>query len=166
VTTKIGDSGLTLGPGMKKIGKDSIDIDFLGNLDELNAHIGLIVLEIQGKELKQIFHKIQNQIFNIGANFFNRKEDRMDYMIEFLEKNIQEKNANLPDLTSFLLPQGSHLVQFLHICRCIARRAERSFWASGSEEKKIGIYLNRLSDFIFVIIRNQKDAKLWDPSDI
>lgn len=171
VTTKTGDSGTTLGPGMKKTEKYNCNIDFLGNLDELNCTIGFINLYAK-KKLKKIIFEIQHQLFDIGSMFFNENAKDCENFTKYLENEINENNKNLPQLNSFLLPVGKKLSLYLHQARTLARRTERSFWAFYKKEinekkdiENIGIYLNRLSDLMFVLIRknnNKKETK-WIP---
>lgn len=160
VTTKTGDNGKTLGPGFKKISKYSSEISFLGSLDELNASIGECIFFNNNKKIKKILEKIQHQIFDIGAAFF-KQIDIENEKIKFLENNIKELNEKLPALTSFLIPSGSIDIIKLHISRTITRKSESLFWGTNNSTKNIGIYLNRLSDLLFVLLR-KNSKKTWN----
>lgn len=164
VTTKIGDKGLTLGPGCKMISKNSQDIEFLGNLDELNAFIGELTLYIE-KNQKDLINKIQNDLFDIGASFYKKTDvDKIYY--ETLDNIIEQYQKNPSKLTSFLLPQGSKKTIQLHIIRAITRRTERSFFKTLNNENtpNIAIYLNRLSDVFFIFLRENNEI-LWEKSN-
>lgn len=177
ITTKTGDRGSTLGPGMKKQLKCSENINFTGKLDELNCSIGYVHKEAS-KELKEIITNLQNQLFDIGACFFNQNDEDCDELIEYLAKVMEEQNTD-EELNSFLLPQGNDLILALHQSRNKARDAERSFWDTVFDEEKneinekllektgkIGIYLNRLSDVFFAMIKkesNLQEAQKWVP---
>lgn len=164
VTTKTGDSGNTLGPDNKRTPKSSCNIEFLGNLDELNVLIGESILYSSQAESKEILEKIQHQLFDIGGMFYSQKLRDFDNYILFLENNIEKLNQNLKELTSFLLPKGTQEVISLHKARTKARKTERTFFSLKDIEKvsNIGIYLNRLSDLIFIIIR-KLDNEPWKP---
>ena len=175
ITTKTGDKGTTLGPGMEFINKFDDNIEFLGQLDELNSYVGQIIANANIANAKKpklcnLLTQLQHQLFDIGAMFFSQNEQHCPLFIEFLETEQAKFNANLKELTSFLLPQGNKLIVSLHIARVKAREAERMFWKISSklEDNKmegIGIYLNRFSDLLFSMIRkySQKDAKPWIP---
>lgn len=178
VTTKSGDTGQTLGPGLKMMPKNCIHIEFLGKLDELNVSIGNILLYQKDRKLRKILEEIQNQLFDIGSAFFKQDNSNIHELVKYLEDNIELYNSNLKELCSFLLPQGNNLVIALHQARCKTRDTERNFWKSLENNetnlKEIGIYLNRLSDFLFIIIRQKsrecknicddvEDHKLWIP---
>jgi cob(I)alamin adenosyltransferase len=161
VTTKTGDGGKTYGQNGKLIDKASIDIEFLGWLDHANCSIGKILLHTHDKELLE---KIQHQIFDIGAMFYKNQCNNCEHLIEFLENTMQKLNQNLPELTSFLLPNGSEEIIALHEARCIVRHAERAFWKTKHNNLAlIGIYLNRLSDLVFILVR-KKNYTLWNPN--
>lgn len=193
ITTKTGDKGKTLGPGMRMLDKFDCNIEFLGNLDELNCALGFCgisrpsilsipILNIKRKKLNTLFEELQNQIFDIGAIFFKNHTqeshtNELEKFIKFIEEKIEYYNKNLPTLNSFLLPSGNVFVLRLHLARVVTRRAERNFWQYIHEEfnnnsqskraqkedmEKIGIYLNRLSDLMFAVIRNYS-TKTWVP---
>ena len=176
IYTKTGDSGDTaLGDG-ERVLKDSLRVSAYGNVDELNASIGLITLYANA-ELKRKLKKIQNDLFDIGADLCvpisEKNKDRLRLstnQIETLELEIDEMNSILEPLNSFVLPGGCRSATFLHMARTICRRAERSVVSLRSQEKindNTLVYLNRLSDWLFVASRveNQENSSevLWAP---
>ena len=176
IYTKTGDSGDTaLGDG-ERVLKDSLRVSAYGNVDELNASIGIITL-YANTELKRKLKNIQNDLFDIGADLCvpisEKNKDRLRLstnQIETLELEIDEMNSILEPLNSFVLPGGCRSATFLHMARTICRRAERSVVSLRSQEKindNTLVYLNRLSDWLFVASRveNQENSSevLWAP---
>lgn len=176
IYTKTGDGGDTaLGDG-ERVLKDSLRVSAYGNVDELNASIGIITL-YANTELKRKLKNIQNDLFDIGADLCvpisEKNKDRLRLstnQIETLELEIDEMNSILEPLNSFVLPGGCRSATFLHMARTICRRAERSVVSLRSQEKindNTLIYLNRLSDWLFVASRveNQENSSevLWAP---
>ena len=176
IYTKTGDGGDTaLGDG-ERVLKDSLRVTAYGNVDELNASIGIITL-YANTELKRKLKNIQNDLFDIGADLCvpisEKNKDRLRLstnQIETLELEIDEMNSILEPLNSFVLPGGCRSATFLHMARTICRRAERSVVSLRSQEKindSTLVYLNRLSDWLFVASRveNQENSSevLWAP---
>ena len=176
IYTKTGDGGDTaLGDG-ERVLKDSLRVSAYGNVDELNASIGIITL-YANTELKRKLKNIQNDLFDIGADLCvpisEKNKDRLRLstnQIETLELEIDEMNSILEPLNSFVLPGGCRSATFLHMARTICRRAERSVVSLRSQEKindNTLVYLNRLSDWLFVASRveNQENSSevLWTP---
>ena len=176
IYTKTGDSGDTaLGDG-ERVLKDSLRVSAYGNVDELNASIGIITLYANA-ELKRKLKNIQNDLFDIGADLCvpiaEKNKDRLRLstnQIETLELEIDEMNSILEPLNSFVLPGGCRSATFLHMARTICRRAERSVVSLKSKEminENTLVYLNRLSDWLFVASRveNQENSSevLWAP---
>ena len=175
IYTKIGDKGSTqLGDG-KMVNKDSLRVDAYGSVDEANATIGLSILRTNIK-IKKILKIVQNDLFDLGADLcipdkkntqkLKITKDRVDY----IEEKIDNFNKELSSLNSFILPGGSESSTYLHIARTVTRRAERKIVALSKKEKINPItiiYLNRLSDLLFVLARytNNKGKKdiLWKP---
>ena len=175
IYTKIGDKGSTqLGDG-KMVNKDSLRVDAYGSVDEANATIGLSILRTNIK-IKKILKIVQNDLFDLGADLcipdkkntqkLKITKDRVDY----IEEKIDSFNKELSSLNSFILPGGSESSTYLHIARTVTRRAERKIVALSKKEKINPItiiYLNRLSDLLFVLARytNNKGKKdiLWKP---
>lgn len=165
IYTKGGDKGETGLFGGKRVSKDSIRIEAYGSVDELNSFLGLAEIEIRDSAVKEEIRNIQNQLFDVGADLatpddskaekFNIKRISEEYSFK-LEKLIDEYDSKLDDLKNFILPGGSKGAAMLHVCRTIARRAERNVVSLSKTEsinKNIVIYLNRLSDLFFVLSR-------------
>ena len=153
--------------------KSHLIIEAIGNVDELNAFLGLILNYLKPNQ-KNIILNIQNDLFDIGADIatpLNKKKNnnirlRKNQTI-YLEKEIDKINSKLKPLTSFILPGGNEISGWLHLARTINRRCEISI-VKLSEKNKINLeilkYINRLSDFLFVLARqtNKKEI-LWIP---
>ena len=172
VYTKTGDDGGTHLVGGHRVSKDDLRIDCYGTVDELNATIGLARLCVDAATEKTLgfrLERIQNELFNLGSQLATRAEDLRKSQpdiqsahIEQLEREIDELNAELPALNSFVLPAGGSLTAHLHLCRTVCRRAER-LAVSLSHREPLGPeviqYLNRLSDALFVFARHAAHAK-------
>ncbi|GIR95136.1 MAG: cob(I)yrinic acid a,c-diamide adenosyltransferase [Paracoccaceae bacterium] len=163
IYTKTGDGGDTaLGDG-ERVLKDSLRVSAYGNVDELNASIGIITL-YANTELKRKLKNIQNDLFDIGADLCvpisEKNKDRLRIstnQIETLELEIDEMNSILEPLNSFVLPGGCRSATFLHMARTICRRAERSVVSLRSQEKindNTLVYLNRLSDWLLCCLKS------------
>ena len=186
IYTKTGDKGATGLVGGKRIPKHDLRIDSYGTIDELNSYLGLIRDQEISTDHKTTLLDIQNQLFVIGSllatdpELLNEESKRKRLGITFLnpeaitylETEIDVMNNELPPMTHFILPGGHQTVSFCHIARCICRRAERSISKLHIEhptQPEILIYLNRLSDFIFVLARklskelNAEEIK-WIPN--
>jgi len=170
IYTKTGDNGTTGLVGGTRIPKHDLRIDCYGTVDELNSYLGLIRDQTISDDSKTTLIKIQNQLFIIGSLLATDSEKLKDESkrkqlgitllkseaIVFLETEIDTMNSVLPPMTHFILPGGHQTVSFCHIARCICRRAERNISKLNTEQPiqpEILIYLNRLSDFIFVLAR-------------
>ena len=181
IYTKTGDEGLTGLTDGSRIKKHHVRTSAYGTVDELNSILGIIVNLLHQKkknELKLLLNKIQNDLFDLGADLSTPHSDKENFkplrivekQINNLEKLIDKFNKNLNPLNSFILPGGSEIAAWLHLARTVARRAERDT-SKLSEKEKINkfslIYLNRLSDLLFVISRfannNGKKDVLWIP---
>lgn len=174
IYTRGGDKGLTsLGDG-SRIEKSNIRIQAYGDIDEANSSIGISAAHSSGK-IKKMLLKIQNDLFDVGADLcFPEKKKRTLTIpidsIDILEKEIDEMNLSLNKLESFILPGGNKASSFLHLSRSLVRRAERSIVELNKKEDvnpDILKYVNRLSDFLFVAARfeNRQDGDiLWVPN--
>jgi cob(I)alamin adenosyltransferase len=162
IYTKTGDTGNTSLLGGKRVSKAHIRINAYGTVDELNSHIGLLRdLELK-EERRAILKEIQDRLFTIGAHLAaddkNRKKipDLLESDVELLEKEIDKMNEELPPMKHFILQGGHQFVSFAHIARCVCRRAEREIITLHLEEgveELIIKYVNRLSDYLFVLAR-------------
>lgn len=162
IYTKTGDSGKTSLFGGMRLPKDHIRIDSYGNVDELNSFIGLVRDGLLNGKDRNLLKEIQDRLFTIGANLASQPGKNMptpdvkESDVALLENAIDEMNENLPALKSFILPGGHPTVSNCHIARCVCRRAERSVVALHHIEPVEDIilkYLNRLSDYLFVLGR-------------
>ena len=163
IYTKTGDKGLTSLIGGTRVPKYDLRIESYGTVDELNSYIGMIRDQDISTEQKDILKEIQDRLFTIGAALASDPEkSRMKIPdlhltdIELLEKQMDQMNEVLPDLKHFILPGGDQVVSYCHISRCVCRRAERIAVHLSKEsfvDEKVIIYLNRLSDFLFVLAR-------------
>jgi cob(I)alamin adenosyltransferase len=178
IYTRTGDKGDTGLVGKERRPKYDLRIDAFGIVDEANSAIGLARLHTQG-EHDAMLGRIQNDLFDLGADLatpYGKGVDKglrvADTQVTRLEKEIDKLNAVLEPLNSFVLPGGSQAAAFLHLARTTTRRAERTVCALATAEKinPVAIrYLNRLSDFLFVLSRiennNGKTDVLWVPGD-
>ena len=158
VTTKTGDKGKTaLGDG-SRVNKDSLRIHCLGSIDELNSSIGLASVMLPVKPIIDL-KPVQNDLLNIGAEISmpgSKKKFLNKDRILFLEKEIESINKDLPPLEEFILPGGNDLCSRVHMARSICRRAERDLVSLNSKEQispEVLKYINRLSDYLFVVAR-------------
>jgi cob(I)alamin adenosyltransferase len=170
IYTKTGDKGTTSLFGGTRVSKDHLRIESYGTVDELNSYIGLIKDQAIDEFTKNVLIKIQHDLFTIGsmlATPINKEtlkngKERLNIpkitatSVIYLENNIDEMNSKLPSMTHFILPGGHTTVSFCHIARCVCRRAER-LSVSLHEQETINLdiltYLNRLSDYLFVLAR-------------
>ena len=167
IYTKTGDKGETGLFGGDRVSKDSTRIESYGSVDELNSFIGLAITEVKDEEVKNLLSKIQNELFIIGSNLAapNLKKDKKNIIPKISEDFFKEaENAidhfeeKLEPLKNFILPGGSKGAALLNVCRTVCRRAERRVVALNNTVKideKIIIFLNRLSDLLFVLARNE-----------
>ncbi len=176
IYTRTGDEGSTGLADGSRVAKDDIRVQAYGAVDEVNAAVGLARNYIAPNILKAL-SRIQNDLFDLGADLSTpiKTGEKMALRIVpdqvlWLEDQIDTLNKNLQPLTSFILPGGSEAAALLHLARTITRRAERLAVTLGKKEKinsEALKYLNRLSDYLFVLGRhlnnNGKDDILWVP---
>ena len=164
VYTKTGDRGKTSLIGGTRVAKNDVRLEAYGTIDELNSYIGLLRSYILEKEIIDIIIDVQNQLFNIGSYLAvdtsvsdMRSDIRFEeVIIESLEKEMDKMELSLPSLTGFILPGGHKATSFCHIARAVCRRAERRVIDISDVyeiDNWIVRYLNRLSDFLFVLSR-------------
>ncbi|MFL5752761.1 MAG: cob(I)yrinic acid a,c-diamide adenosyltransferase [Bacteroidia bacterium] len=163
IYTKTGDKGQTSLIGGTRLPKHNIRIEAYGTVDELNSNIGLIRDQQIDANSKKILIEIQDRLFTIGSLLAADPEKNKMKLpqvneedIVLLEKEIDKMNETLPEMKQFVLPGGHTTVSFCHIARCVCRRAERSVLKLAETEKVEEIiykYLNRLSDYLFVLSR-------------
>lgn len=178
IYTRTGDQGQTALSNGERVAKDSPRVIAYGTVDELNATLGLARLAAQGPMAERIA-AIQNDLFDLGADLSRPRMDEdaaapypvlriIDEQITRLETEIDDMNANLAPLRSFILPGGRDLSAYLHLSRTVARRAERQAVAIPDGANPAALrYLNRLSDWLFVAARvandNGESDILWVP---
>ena len=170
IYTKTGDKGTTALFGGTRVPKHHIRIESYGTVDELNSHIGLLRDQDMDQHYKDVLINIQDRLFTVGAILATDPEkaklksgkERLnipkisDVEIHQLEDEMDAMNEALPPITHFVLPGGHQTVSFCHIARCVCRRAERLATALNDMEPfqpETLIYLNRLSDYLFVLAR-------------
>ncbi len=179
IYTKKGDSGITSLFGGKKISKSDIRIEAYGTVDELNSYLGIIIALTNNISIEKDLLKIQKRLFDLGA-ILATNPDKPELIqtfnaesINFLEDKIDKMDKELTSLKNFILPSGSLLISHTHVARTICRRAERRVVAipdKNQNYKDSIIFLNRLSDYLFVLARKfSKDSKTpenyWDNKD-
>jgi cob(I)alamin adenosyltransferase len=178
IYTRTGDDGHTGLVDGSRAGKDSPRMAAIGDVDELNSCIGAAALHAEGPMLAQL-RMIQSDLFDLGADFATPGDDfepgemtlrMVQSQIDRLETEIDVMNVDMKPLSSFILPGGTALAGALHIARSVARRAERAAVHAAREvpiNPKALIYLNRLSDWLFVAARfangRGHDDILWVP---
>ena len=170
IYTKTGDKGQTSLFGGTRVAKYNLRIEAYGTVDELNSYLGLIRDQAIDKHSQEILIAIQTELFALGAMLATPPEkevlksgkERLNIdkvaskSVALLENEIDKMNETLPQMTHFVLPGGHTTVSFCHISRCICRRAERIVTQLSDEstvDEQILIYLNRLSDYLFVLAR-------------
>jgi cob(I)alamin adenosyltransferase len=174
IYTKTGDKGTTALFGGTRVPKDHIRIESYGTVDELNSYIGLIRDQEIDSHYKKILIEIQDRLFTVGAILATPPEKevkkngelRLQKLgiiasdIELLEIEIDSMEEALPPMTHFVLPGGHTTVSYCHIARCVCRRAERlavHLDHNESASEIVIMYLNRLSDYLFVLARKLSD---------
>ena len=172
ISTRTGDQGKTgLGDGTR-VGKDDLRIAVIGDVDELNSSIGLVLAENLPDSLKAPLLAIQHDLFELGAELCLPGQSRIgENHVSRIDENLEKMNADLSPLREFVLPGGSRAAALCHLARTVCRRAERSLVALSRIEQvepESLKYLNRLSDFLFILARrvNKESGSgdvLWKP---
>ena len=180
VYTKTGDAGKTRLGDNSSTDKTDMRVEAFGSVDELNAVLGIALAdgELDAENI-EIVRGIQNDLFDLGADLcypLDLKEEKDQRLrikarqVQFIERFIDRFNEQLDPLRSFILPGGTALAARLHLARTVCRRAERCVWALQKRDplnEHIAIYLNRLSDLLFVLSRHHngggRDDILWKP---
>ena len=176
IYTKFGDTGETALYGGTRISKDTLQIEAIGTVDELNAYIGYANTLIEESDISEILERVQNHLFSLGADLATPEthtkssEIRItgDFTLE-MERLIDILSEELPPLTNFILPGGSNAGGLLHLARTVCRRSERCVVRLSKKldiNPEIIICLNRLSDLLFVVARvvnNRSDSSepIW-----
>ncbi|MCX2430317.1 cob(I)yrinic acid a,c-diamide adenosyltransferase [Pedobacter sp. GR22-10] len=178
IYTKTGDKGQTSLIGGTRVPKFHLRIESYGTVDELNSYVGLIMCQDIDPQHKLLLKEIQDRLFTIGSSLAADPEkskmkipDLHDADIVLLENEIDAMNEILPALKHFVLPGGNTVVSYCHIARCVCRRAERLTVALAADsfvEERVTVYLNRLSDYLFVLARKLNmdfaaEENIWIP---
>lgn len=180
IVTKTGDSGNTSLFGGQRVPKNNIRVKIYGDVDELNSLLGVALHYLSFSDYTKIIIQIQNDLFEIGSILANPKANNissnnneekllMQNLVLFLEESIDNIEPDLPQLRNFILPGGSKGAAYLHLARTICRRVERNIVELLQKENTISlilIYLNRLSDLLFILARaenskNDIDDRPW-----
>ena len=172
IYTKLGDGGETHLGDMSRVSKTDPRIEAYGQIDELNAQVGL-TLTAPGlpERFAGWLQRIQNDLFDLGADLSVPESDERERLrvvpeqVTWLEGVCDEVNAQLEPLRSFVLPGGTPAAAHLHVCRTVCRRAERRALLVDGANPEIIRYLNRLSDLLFILSRaaNGGEEQLWEP---
>ncbi len=157
IATRTGDNGTTGLGDNTRVSKDSLRVHAMGDVDELNSHIGVLLCEDMPQPVRDVLVEIQHQLFNLGGELsIPGYELLKPEAVLALDDALAEHNEHLPRLQEFILPAGTRAASQAHICRTVARRAERAVVALEGQEALKDTprqYLNRLSDLMFVLSR-------------
>ncbi len=157
IATRTGDNGTTGLGDNTRVSKNSLRVHAMGDVDELNSHIGLLLCEAMPAEVRTLLVEIQHQLFNLGGELsIPGFELLKPEAVLALDDALAVHNAALPRLEEFILPAGTRAASQAHVCRTVARRAERAVVALEAQETLKDTprqYLNRLSDLMFVLAR-------------
>ena len=163
IYTRKGDSGQTSLIDGDVVNKHNLSVDAYGTIDELNSFLGLLKDYIKDDKIKDILNNIQIKLFSIGSILASGKNQNISAKVKiekkdvvYIELEIDRLNENLPELKNFIIPGGHKISSYSHVCRSICRRAERKISElnnKSSIDSNILAYINRLSDFFFVLSR-------------
>lgn len=164
IYTRTGDAGETGIDARRRYRKRHPRISAFGDLDELNAALGLLLAESPPEDIARLLHDVQQRLFDTGAELcVEALQSTSEEHVEALEMAIDRHNEKLPPLKEFILPGGGRAAAACHFARAVCRRAERSLWALQDEEGGLNPeslkYLNRLSDLLFVLARRLADTE-------
>ena len=181
IYTGTGDGGSTRLGGGREVHKWDLRIEAYGTVDELNSVIGItLAADVADEDCRQLLQSVQNDLFDIGADLCLPQEEGEpegaalrvgETQVAQLETAIDRINSGLGTLHSFVMPGGTAAASHLHLARTICRRAERTVWELADRETvnaQVPVYLNRLSDLLFVMARAENAAAgtgdvLWQP---
>lgn len=180
IYTKTGDKGMTSLVGGTRVAKTDARLEAYGTVDELNAHLGLLVTYLSDGADKTFLRQVQDTLFAVGSHLAtDRRKTELKAasiiipgQVEAVEREIDSIDRLLPPLTAFVLPGGSLGAAQCHVCRTVCRRAERRILALADEVEiapELLAYVNRLSDYLFVLSRKinldaDKDEIFWNNS--
>lgn len=157
IATRTGDDGTTGLGDNTRVPKDHLRVQAMGDVDELNSNIGVLLCEPMPDAVRELLVDVQHQLFNLGGELSMPGYTllRPEALLQ-LDNALADHNAALPRLAEFILPAGTRGASLAHVCRTVARRAERAVVALGRAEEindTLRRYLNRLSDLLFVLAR-------------
>ena len=157
IATRTGDNGTTGLGDNTRVSKDSLRVCAMGDVDELNSQIGVLLCETMPTGVCELLVEVQHQLFNLGGELSIPGFEllKADALLA-LDQALEQHNSSLPKLQEFILPAGTRAASQAHVCRTVARRAERAVVALGAAESVKDAprqYLNRLSDLLFVLAR-------------
>lgn len=178
VYTKTGDAGTTSLVGGTRVSKTHVRLESYGTIDELNSHLGLLITYLTDENDRRFLLRVQNLLFSIGSHLATDQE-KMELKqasilttkhVEEVEKEIDRIDGLLPALRAFVIPGGSRGAAVCHICRTVCRRAERrilSLAENHTVSPEVIAYVNRISDYLFVLSRKlnisgEIDEIFWD----
>ena len=183
IYTKTGDKGMTSLVGGQRVSKTDLRLEAYGTVDELNSQLGLLLTEVSDASDHALLNEVQNHLFVVGGYLATDQSTTQlraqsvvtPAMIESLEKAVDEIDSSLPKLRAFVLPGGTKGASMAHVCRTVCRRAERRILALNNQLKErneaeldanVLSYMNRLSDFLFVLARKMniiegQDEIIW-----
>lgn len=183
IYTKTGDKGMTSLVGGQRVHKTDLRLEAYGTVDELNSQLGLLLTEVGDASDHALLNEVQNHLFVVGGYLATDQSTTQlraqsvvtPAMIESLEKAVDEIDSSLPKLRAFVLPGGTRGASMAHVCRTVCRRAERRILALNNQLKErdeaeldanVLSYMNRLSDFLFVLARKMniiegQDEIIW-----
>ena len=157
IATRTGDNGTTGLGDNTRVSKNSLRVHAMGDVDELNSHIGVLLCEDMPTNVRDLLVEIQHQLFNLGGELSIPGFELLKAeAVQALDEALAQHNAALPKLEEFILPAGTRAASLAHVCRTVARRAERAVVALGAQDAIKDAprqYLNRLSDLMFVLAR-------------
>ena len=157
IATRTGDDGTTGLGDNTRVSKGHLRVHAMGDVDELNSHIGLLLCEDLPADARELLVDIQHQLFNLGGELSIPGFELLQAdAVAALDAALAHHNAQLPKLEEFILPAGNRAAAQAHVCRTVARRAERAVVALGAQDtlrETPRQYLNRLSDLMFVLAR-------------
>ena len=157
IATRTGDNGTTGLGDNTRVSKDSLRVHAMGDVDELNSNIGVLLCEEMPADVRELLVEVQHQLFNLGGEVSIPGFELLKAeSVVLLDAALEKYNAALPRLAEFILPAGSRAASIAHVCRTVARRAERAVVALGHQDalkEAPRQYLNRLSDLLFVLSR-------------
>jgi cob(I)alamin adenosyltransferase len=157
IATRTGDNGTTGLGDNTRVSKNSLRVHAMGDVDELNSNIGLLLCEDMPAPVRNLLVEVQHQLFNLGGELSIPGFELLKVeALLTLDEALAEHNEALPKLQEFILPAGTRAAALAHVCRTVARRAERAVVALGAQDALKDTprqYLNRLSDLMFVLAR-------------